>query len=127
MADGEDLVVAGEEEAHNQWSMDKEYSEDSSLRLLHLAKVLSPAMLLNSSLVNLLSPELEPTTPTLHEPKINHVPAECLNPKLQTLPREHTKISRMGNTSVQSVQTKSYPIREFGAARLAGLFYISRV
>jgi hypothetical protein len=67
MVDEEDLVEAAEEEVHNQWSTDKEYSAANSPLLHHPPKVPSPAMLLNSSLANLLPLELDRIRPNPRE------------------------------------------------------------
>ena len=111
-----------EEEGHNQWSMAKEYSAANSPLLHHQVRALLQVMLQNSYLANPSSLELDPTNP-----EINPAPAECRNPKPQTLPREHTKISRTDNMSVLSAQMKCCPIHESGAARPVGQFYICRV
>jgi hypothetical protein len=121
MADEEDSVEVAEEEAHNQWSMAKEYSVVNSPLLLHPARDLWQAMLLSSSRANPSSLEPDPTNL-----EINPALAECRNHKPQTLPREHTKILQTDNTSAPSAQTKSCPIRESGAAKPVGQFSISR-
>jgi hypothetical protein len=122
MADEEASVEVAEEEGHNQWSTDKEYLAANLLLLFLPAKALLRAMLLSSCRDSQLSLELDPTNS-----ETNPAPAECRNPKPQTSPREHTKISRTDNTNALSAQMKYCPTLESGVARHVGLFYICRV
>jgi hypothetical protein len=124
MADEVASVEVAGEEAHNQWSMDKEYSAGNSPPPHRPAKYPSRAMPPNSSQANPLPLELAHTSHIPHESQINPDPVECRNPKLQILLREHMKILQTGNTNVLSVRMRYYPIRRFGAVKLAGLFYI---